>query len=412
MSETRHPHRRTREPGSDRLDILYVGTLPPHPGGSAVSCGQLLGGLARRGHAVRALAPITAEALRAGDPFAASHPEVRVSRFLVPWFETASDVPPASDYRATEGARIRDTFGGLIASERPDIVFIGRETYAWHVPELALAHGLPSILRIAGGSTQGILRGTYSAELSARLLAQYRQVDLVVAQARHMAESLRRLGVDRVAIIPNALDLQQFAPGPRSPALLRQLEIPDDAIVAVHASNLKPLKRALDIVHSAERALRADPRLVYVIVGDGPCRAAMETACRDRRIAARFRFVGWVDYPRVPDYIRLADIFLLPSDDEHQARVSLETQACARLLLASDIPGVREVVEDGETGLLFRPGDIEELTAQTLRAAADPQLRADIGRKAAERVVTHSLDDALDAYLAALRAVIREHREA
>jgi glycosyltransferase involved in cell wall biosynthesis len=122
--------------------------------------------------------------------------------------------------------------------------------------------------------------------------------------------------------------------------------------------------------------------------------------------------VDWVDYARVPDYIRLADIVLLPSDEEHQARVSLEAQACARLLLASDIPGVREVVEDGETGLLFRPGDIAELTAQTLRAAADPQLRADVGRKAAERVVTHSLDDALDAYLAALRAVIREHREA
>jgi glycosyltransferase involved in cell wall biosynthesis len=56
----------------------------------------------------------------------------------------------------------------------------------------------------------------------------------------------------------------------------------------------------------------------------------------------------------MPDYINLADIVVMPSAAETQALVYLETQACARLLLASDIPGAREVIVDGETGLLFR----------------------------------------------------------
>jgi glycosyltransferase involved in cell wall biosynthesis len=309
-----------------------------------------------------------------------------------------------------EGRSIRAAFPGLVAAERPDVVLLGRETFAWHVPELARANGLPCVLRISGGATQGILRGTYPATVADQLVARYRQVDLIVAQARHMAQSLRTLGLRRVAIIPNAIDLREFTPRPRDPARLRELAIPDDAIVAVHASNLKPLKRGLDIVHSAERALSVDPRLVYVIVGDGPCRAAMEAACRDRRIADRFRFVGWVDYARVPDYVSLADMVLLPSDEEHQARVSLEAQACGRLLLASDIPGAREVIEDGRTGLLFRRGDVEDFAVKTLRAAADPGLRAAIGRAAAERVVSHAIETALDAHVAALRGVIREHR--
>ena len=67
-----------------RLSILYAGTLPPHQGGSAVSCGLIMGGLAKAGHRVRAVAPVTEETIRAGDNFAAYNPAMRVTRYVVP----------------------------------------------------------------------------------------------------------------------------------------------------------------------------------------------------------------------------------------------------------------------------------------------------------------------------------------
>jgi glycosyltransferase involved in cell wall biosynthesis len=174
----------------------------------------------------------------------------------------------------------------------------------------------------------------------------------------------------------------------------------------MHVSNLKALKRPLDLVDSAVQALPHNPRLVYVVVGDGQLRDAMEKACLRKCISERFRYVGWVEYDRVPDYINLADLVVMPSEAESQARVYLETQACERLLLASDIPAAREVVVDGETGLLFRKRDIDDLTAKTLQAAADAALRADIGRKARERVRAHSLDDAIAAFLTLLERLV------
>src|SRR5205809_3386112 len=87
-----------------------------------------------------------------------------------------------------------------------------------------------------------------------------------------------------------------------------------DGIVVMHVSNLKPLKRALEIVDSAARALKLNRRLVYVIVGDGFQRQAMEEACRSNGIAEHFRFVGWVEYSRVPAYLNLADLVVMPSD--------------------------------------------------------------------------------------------------
>jgi glycosyltransferase involved in cell wall biosynthesis len=58
----------------------------------------------------------------------------------------------------------------------------------------------------------------------------------------------------------------------------------------------------------------------------------------------------------VPDYINLADVVVMPSEREGQSLVYLEAQACGKLIVASDIPAAREVITDGETGLLFERG--------------------------------------------------------
>jgi len=147
------------------------------------------------------------------------------------------------------------------------------------------------------------------------------------------------------------------------------------------------------------QALQRNPKLVYVIVGDGPPRKAMEDACREKRLMERFRFTGWVDYARMPAYINLADVMLMPSEAEGLARIYLETQACGRVLVASDIPAAREVVTDGETGLLFRVGDADDLAKKTLSAAGDLELRVRIGRNALERVKAHALPAALASYV-------------
>jgi glycosyltransferase involved in cell wall biosynthesis len=392
------------------MNILYVGTLPPHPGGSAVSCSLLLAGLARLGHTVRALGPITPEVLRTGDPFASGHPEIRTTRFLLPYFETSPDLPAPEEYRRLEGEEIRRTLPALVAEERPDVLFIGRETFAWHVPDLAGAASLPCLLRVAGSTLLGMMNGSQGRERTEELLRKIRRVDVLVAVARHMAASLEGLGLTNVTTIPNSVDLDQFAPRTGNASLRRELAIRDDDIVVMHVSNMKTLKRTLDIVDSAELALPRSSKLAYVIVGDGPGRAAMEDACRRKGIHGRFRFVGWMEYPRVPDFISLADIVVMPSEAEAQARVYVETQASGRVLVASDIPAAREVIADGETGLLFRKGDAGDLARKTLLAAGDPGLRLEIGRRARERVQAHSLDTAVAAYAATLGRVVQQHR--
>jgi len=393
------------------LDILYAGTLPPHPGGSAISASLIIVGLAEAGHTLRAVAPMTAEVSHDGDEFARGHPEISVTRYPAPYFEVAPNLPSPESYRENEREHLLSILPALIEKQRPDVVIAGRETFAHVSPDIAGRYSIPCVLRIAGGGISGILNRTLPDNEIQTLLQQFRKVSLMVAPANHLKESLAKLGFNNVKVIPNAVDLRQFSPGSKDHALLGQLGIKRDDIVIAHLSNLKALKRSTDVALSAEQALRHNEKLFYVIVGDGPLRMSMEDICRKKGISGRFAFVGWVDYARVADYINLADMVVMASESEGQARVYLETQACGRLLLASDIPAAREVITHGETGLLYRMGDIDDLTAKTLLAAGDPHLCKEIGRRARQRVAAHRLEDAVAAYAEMFREVVEVNRQ-
>jgi phosphatidylinositol alpha-1,6-mannosyltransferase len=171
------------------------------------------------------------------------------------------------------------------------------------------------------------------------------------------------------------------------------------------------VKRPFDLLNSAEEVLSANPNVTYLIVGTGPLYEKMKELCKRRGLSAKFRFAGWIEYSLIPGYINLADMVIMPSEREGLSRVYLETLACARVLIASDIPAAREVIKHGKTGLLFRKGDIGDLTGKTLTVLSDFELRKKIGRGGRNQVTTYSLDNALAAYSSSFRKVIQTHRD-
>jgi glycosyltransferase involved in cell wall biosynthesis len=387
------------------MKILYVGTLPPHPDGSAVACWQLLRGLAGRGYLVRGLGPRSGKPPPV-DPLSADG-RLRITPFLVEQPLTSPDRPPSERYRAQERGAIERLVPELIERDRPDIALIGRESFAWYIP-LVVDAELPCVMQAHGTLTAGIVDGTYPQEEAERLLRCVRQANAVQVPAQHLARTLESLGVRNVEVIRNGVDLELFRPRSRDTDLSQTLRLAADDVVVAHFSNLKRLKRPMDVVESAEIALRRDARLLYVVVGDGAARADMERACAQKGISHRFRFVGWVDHATVPRYLSLADVVVMPSESEAQALIYLEAQASACTLVASDVPGARTVVVDRETGLLCRVGDARDLAEKTLLAASSPELRAEIGRAARDRVLSHSVKEIVEAHARLLERVVTE----
>jgi glycosyltransferase involved in cell wall biosynthesis len=393
------------------MNIIFAGTLLPHRGGSGITSSLLLAGLVRLGHKVRAIAPITAES--GDDPMAAWCPEIAVSRYVVPYFETDAVASPVQRaYREEERRQIRTRLLQLFRQEPADVILVGRETFVHEIPELAERLSRPWILRLGGHLLMGLAAGCFPPAEAGELKRGFHSAELVLAQAEHIRPAAESLGCRNIAVIPNLVDLDQFAPRPKSAKVCRELGIRSEDVVVMHASNLKPVKRVEDLVESARATLEANPRVIYVIVGDGSCRPALERMVSEKGLARRFRFTGWLDYSRIPDYLSVADIVVMPSEREQQARLYLETQAMGRVLIASDTPGARSVVEHGRNGLLFPKGDVGALAVEVLRAAADPALRAAIGRRARQRAEDQSMMRICGLLANAMHTVVESHAAA
>src|SRR5262245_9876958 len=392
------------------MNIVYVGDCGPKPSGAPISSDELIRKLAARGCQVFAVTPD----LVGGDPdmpaFDAARPEIAVVHYPVRAYFGDPFDPPPDEWETMTRRGIAAAVEQLVHRVRPDL-FLVRELWWPYTADLCIKYGIPGVVLVRGNPTTAIFAGVFRADLEARFLHELRKADWIVAVAGHFVPGLARLGFDRVSCIENGVDVRAFSPAPRNRSLAQQLAIADSDFVVLFAGQLKPIKRPFDIVHSAALALARNPHLRYLIIGDGVDRDAVEMLTRDYGIAARFRFLAIVENAVMPEYMNLADAVVMPSEREGLSRVYLEAQACAKTLIASDIAGAREVVVDGETGLLARKGDVEHLAEQLLLAASNPDLRSRIGTAARQFVERrHDINDAVERYLQLVTNIVAEYR--
>lgn len=359
---------------------------------------ELLESLARLGHDIHVL---TASA--PGEP--PILPDgIAVSTFPVPYL-CVNPGNWAPEYRAIQSREVARRLPGLIETLRPDLLMVGSESLLpavvgalppGKVPLLPVVHGVALQLRMPG----------FPTEVAQEFLAALPRAQEVVAVARHMLAPLQAICTCPVTAIPNGVDIERFAPRPADPALLAAWAIPGDAVVVGHFSNFKPIKRLPDLVAAAAVALAQEPQLVFLFVGQGPEWEAVRDLCRQSGIIEGCRFAGWVPHEQVPDVLALCHMVAMPSGSEALALAYLEAQAAERLLIASDIPAAREVIVEGETGLLHPLGAIPALADQILTAAADPDLRHRLGRQARQHMVRHhGVSDMVARYAAVIEGM-------
>jgi glycosyltransferase involved in cell wall biosynthesis len=164
----------------------------------------------------------------------------------------------------------------------------------------------------------------------------------------------------RLAVIPAGVDLTEFAPaGDRSSARGR-LGLPEGPTVFF----LARLDRAhyFKGLHLLIDAVTRVPNMLLVVGGDGEWRPQYQARAL-ASLGDRVRFVGDIPDSALPSYYRAADVVALPSIDRTEAfgLVLLEALACGTPVVASRLSGVRTLVDDGRTGFLVEPGNIDEL---------------------------------------------------
>jgi glycosyltransferase involved in cell wall biosynthesis len=321
---------------------------------------------------------------------------------------------PSRAYRVVDRALARPltAYAGMLAAAlatrpRPDVVYFRAGT---NVLPLLLRRALGSrvVLEVnadpleflavegAGAARRRLARATLG--LSARA------ADLVVALtpglARRLIEDFR-VPRDRVVVIPSATDAAHFTPI-EAPAARRRLGIEPERPVVGFVGLFYRHQGVPTLLHALAKLRPGMPRLLALIVGDGTMRRAWQDTARALHVEDGVRFTGQVPYADAPAYFNAMDVVAAPFT-AHRGETSpfkvLDALACARPVVASDLPSVRPLAESGAV-ILVPPDDPGALADALATLLADPVHRVAMGWKGRGFVEQHASWDRTAARLA------------
>jgi N-acetyl-alpha-D-glucosaminyl L-malate synthase BshA len=197
------------------------------------------------------------------------------------------------------------------------------------------------------------------------------QSDGVTAISRYLrARTQEEFGVEReVEVIANFVNCDLYRRSEEICRERRKLYAADGEKLLMHVSNFRPVKRALDVMEIFARIAQQIPSRL-LMAGDGPDRAACERFAYRAGILDRVAFLGKQE--SVNELLPIADILLMPSEMESFGLAALEAMACEVPTVGTAVGGVPEVVTNGETGLLFPVGAVEEMAAAAIALLQDP----------------------------------------
>jgi N-acetyl-alpha-D-glucosaminyl L-malate synthase BshA len=207
-------------------------------------------------------------------------------------------------------------------------------------------------------------------------------------------ETIKHFGMTQeIEVISNFVNCDVYMPikdQAARAAARRRLAAPEEAIL-MHLSNFRPVKRVVDVVRIFAQVASEMPAQL-VLVGDGPDRSTAEWLAHDLGIHSRVHFLGKQD--RVNELLALADLMLMPSEQESFGLAALEAMACKVPSIATRVGGVPELIDDGVTGLLYPVGDVDAMALGALSLLRDRErldAMREAGRKTAQKRFCSSL---------------------
>lgn len=253
-----------------------------------------------------------------------------------------------------------------------------------HVPVVTTLHGTDITLLGKDPSFKPVITHAINAS------------DAVTTVSQSLKDDTQRLFdvTCNIDVVHNFICPRHFD---RPPDLeFKQQLSPSVAPILCHISNFRPVKRIDDVVKVFAQ-VRAQRECRLLMVGDGPERSHSESLSRQLGVSKDVVFLGKVKNPIEP--LLISDLLLLPSETESFGLVALEAMAAGAPVISSNVGGLPEVNEQGETGFLRPVGDVEGMAHDALEVLREDRL-AEFRARAKRRSERFHIDRILPQYLA------------
>jgi glycosyltransferase involved in cell wall biosynthesis len=211
--------------------------------------------------------------------------------------------------------------------------------------------------------------------------------DQFICVSDYLADYLiQQRGLDRTKVktIYNGVDLDYFKATPESPPIKNEFPRKEEQILIGAIGRLVAEKGLEYLLEGIPDVLKRFPQAKVLLVGDGPLKAHLERRVISLGLKERIIFTGFRSDIR--EILSCLDILILPSLLEGFPMIILEAMAMAKTIIASDIPGIREQIKDGTSGILVPAKDSKALAAAILRILASNRAAENISLAARQTV--------------------------
>ena len=239
--------------------------------------------------------------------------------------------------------------------------------------EQARKEGLPSV--------RGKLANYFMHSLAKLEEETAHNATLIVTISNYSLEKIQRhyhIDKNKIRIVPNGVDVEKFKPAGNSEENRRKFGLVDEPCV-LFVGNLIPRKGLPFLVEAAKKVVKEKANTKFLIVGDGPIKKQLTDSIKSANLSGNFLFISDLKDDKLPAVYSCADVFVLPSIQEGQGIVLLEAQASGIPVVAFDVGGIKEAVQNDETGLLVERGSIDGLADSLLKVLGDRGLGEKLG---------------------------------
>ncbi len=213
-----------------------------------------------------------------------------------------------------------------------------------------------------------------------RLLSSLTDCFVAISE-RHRQYLIREahLPASKVVVIENGVDIERFSPGVRTSG-----SEPAGPVRVGLVAALRPEKNVAMLLRVAKRLRETGVPAQFVIVGDGPERTRLHRLAKEAALEECVQFLGF--RADVAELYRTLDIVVLTSRFEVLPCSLMEAMASGLPVVATNVGAVADLVEDGKTGFLTPPNDVDAFSSRLAQLIQDESLRQRMGRQARKRI--------------------------
>lgn len=252
------------------------------------------------------------------------------------------------------------------------------------------ALGRQTILITTEHNTYNRRRRWYFRLLDHYLYSRYNQIVCISEPTERALLSWMPSLKAKTYVIPNGIDIVRFATA-FSYHKTTLLGMPSELPLVLCVGRLEEQKGHVTLLHAVSRL----EGVHLALVGDGPLRKDLETLTIQLGLTQRVHFLG--RRTDIPSLLKTADVYVQPSRWEGFGIATLEAMAAGLPVVASNVPGLADVV--GNAGMLFPPGDADILAARLKLLIDSPELRSELGKQAKLRAAKYDIESTVEGYL-------------